>query len=64
MSDKETGFDSERTKVLAVAILVEVGLFLADGFGLDIEPETIQTIATAIAGLVGSWIIGRSYRNK
>lgn len=60
---KEPLFDSERFKVMVAAVLVEIGLFLTDAYVVDVSTETLQAIALAIAGIVASFIWGRTKRN-
>lgn len=61
--EKEPLFDSDRFKVMLGAILVEIGLFFADAYMVDVDTQVLQTIALAIAGLVASFIWGRTKRN-
>jgi len=61
--EKERLFDSERFKVMLAAILVEIGLFFADAYMVDVDTQVLQTIAVAIAGLVATFIWGRTKRN-
>lgn len=62
--EKEPLFDSARFKVMLAAVLVEVGLFFADAYVVDIDPSALQAIALGIAGVVSAFIWGRTKRNS
>ena len=63
MNVKEKALDSGRFKAIIATIIVEVGLLLLPQFGIEVDPELLQTVALAIAGLVSSYVVGRSIRN-
>lgn len=60
---KEPLRNSERFKVALVTVMVEMGLLFLPALGVNVDPELLEMVALAIAGVVGMFIYGRSIRN-
>jgi hypothetical protein len=60
---KETLWQSERFKAVVAAIILELLLILLGQTNLGIDPELLKTVSQAIAGLVITFVLGRTYRN-
>lgn len=61
--EKEPLLASERFRVALATVLVEIGLVFLPALGVQIDPDVLQAIAVAIAGIASMFIYGRTQRN-
>lgn len=61
--EKEKLTESSRAKVAFAGLIAELLILTANHYGLDVPPELLNTVAVSIAGIIGSFIVGRSIRN-